>query len=45
LDGTEGRWKPLQASDIYECRAYLTELYRNALAREVRGSGYETETA
>jgi len=42
LDG-EGRWKPLQASDIYECRAYLTELYRNALAPEVRGSGYETE--
>lgn len=42
-DGTEGRWKALQASDIYERRAYLTEVYRNALAREVRGLGYEID--
>jgi conjugative relaxase-like TrwC/TraI family protein len=42
-DGTEGRWKALQASDIYEQRAYLTEVYRNALAREVRSLGYEIE--
>jgi len=42
-DGAEGRWKALQASDIYERRAYLTEVYRNALAREVRDLGYETE--
>ena len=28
-DGTEGRWKALQASGIYERRAYLTEVYRN----------------
>jgi conjugative relaxase-like TrwC/TraI family protein len=35
-DGTEGRWKALQASGIYERRAYLTEVYRNCLAREVR---------
>ncbi|HWW83877.1 MAG TPA: MobF family relaxase, partial [Vicinamibacterales bacterium] len=41
FDGTEGRWKALQASDIYEQRAYLTEVYRNALAREVRALGYE----
>jgi conjugative relaxase-like TrwC/TraI family protein len=40
-DGTEGRWKALQASEIYDCRAYLTEVYRNALAREVRRLGYE----
>jgi conjugative relaxase-like TrwC/TraI family protein len=40
-DGAEGRWKALQASDIYEQRAYLTEVYRNALAREVRSLGYE----
>jgi conjugative relaxase-like TrwC/TraI family protein len=40
-DGTEGSWKALQASDIYEERAYLTEVYRNALAREVRSLGYE----
>jgi conjugative relaxase-like TrwC/TraI family protein len=42
-DGTEGRWKALQASGIYERRAYLTEVYRNALAREVRSLGYEIE--
>ena len=44
FDGTEGRWKALQASDIYERRAYLSEVYRNALAREVRTIGYEIET-
>ena len=42
-DGAEGRWKALQASGIYERRAYLTEVYRNALAREVRQLGYEIE--
>ncbi len=42
-DGAEGRWKALQASDIYEQRAYLTEVYRNALAREVRSLGYEID--
>jgi conjugative relaxase-like TrwC/TraI family protein len=43
FDGTEGRWKALQASEIYERRAFLTEAYRNALAREVRSLGYEIE--
>jgi conjugative relaxase-like TrwC/TraI family protein len=43
-DSAEGRWKALQASGIYERRAYLTEVYRNALAREVRSLGYEIET-
>jgi conjugative relaxase-like TrwC/TraI family protein len=42
-DGTEGRWKALQASDIYAQRAYLTEVYRNALAHEVRALGYTTQ--
>jgi hypothetical protein len=42
-DGTEGRWKALQASGIYERRAYLTEVYRNSLARQVRSLGYEIE--
>src|SRR5216683_697897 len=42
-DGSEGRWKALQASGLYERRAYLTEVYRNALAREVRSLGYEIE--
>jgi conjugative relaxase-like TrwC/TraI family protein len=42
-DGVEGRWKALQASGLYERRAYLTEVYRNALAQEVRGLGYDVE--
>ena len=42
-DGDEGRWKALQASGIYERRAYLTEVYRNSLAREVRALGYDVE--
>ena len=42
-DGTEGRWKALQASDIYERRAYLSEVYRNALARRVTDLGYNLE--
>jgi len=42
-DGTEGLWKALQASGIYEQRAYLTEVYRNALAREVCCLGYEID--
>src|SRR5271167_2725990 len=42
-DGTEGRWKALQASDIYTQRAYLTEVYRNALAHQVRALGYDTD--
>lgn len=43
-DGIEGRWKALQASGIYERRAYITEVYRNELAREVRWLGYEIES-
>ena len=42
-DGAEGRWKALQASGLYERRAFLTEVYRNALANEVRNLGYEIE--
>ncbi len=43
-DGAEGRWKALQTSGIYERRAYLTEVYRNELAREVKALGYEIES-
>jgi len=43
FDGAEGWWKALQASDIYERRAYLTEVYRNVLARGVRELGYEID--
>ena len=42
-DGAEGRWKALQASGIYERRAYVTEAYRNSLALQVRSLGYEIE--
>jgi conjugative relaxase-like TrwC/TraI family protein len=42
-DGIEGRWKALQASDIYERRAYLSEVYRNALARRVTDLGYQID--
>ncbi|PYR98490.1 MAG: hypothetical protein DMG15_21650 [Acidobacteria bacterium] len=42
-DGTEVCWKALQASGIYERTAYLTEVYRNALARKVRALGFEIE--
>ncbi len=43
-DNIEARWKALQASGIYDRRSYLTEVYRNALAREVRSLGYEIQT-
>ncbi|HEX3722793.1 MAG TPA: MobF family relaxase [Nitrolancea sp.] len=42
-DGAEGRWKALQASGIYERRAYVTEVYRNSLALQVRSLGYNIE--
>jgi len=42
-DAAEGKWKALQASDIYAQREYLTEVYRNALAREVTRLGYQIE--
>jgi len=42
-DATEDRWKALQAGGIYERRTYLTEVYRNALAWQVRRLGYEIE--
>ncbi len=43
-DSEEDRWKALQAGGIYQRRAYLSEVYRNALAREVMRLGYEIET-
>jgi len=41
FDSAEQRWKALQASGIYRRRAFVSEVYRNALAREVRQLGYE----
>ena len=43
-DGAEARWKALQAFGLYERRSYRTEVYRNALAREVRALGYGLKT-
>lgn len=42
-DGAESRWKALAAYDVYQHREYLTEIYRNSLAREVARLGYEIE--
>jgi conjugative relaxase-like TrwC/TraI family protein len=42
-DAVEGKWKALAAWDIYQQREYLTEVYRNALAREVAKLGYQIE--
>jgi conjugative relaxase-like TrwC/TraI family protein len=44
FDGVEAKWKALQASGIYERRAYLTEVYRNALAAQVLRLGYEIDS-
>jgi conjugative relaxase-like TrwC/TraI family protein len=40
-DEVEERWKALQATDIYKSRAYLSEVYRNSLARQLLDLGYE----
>lgn len=42
-DGAEGRWKALAPYGIWQRREYLTEVYRNALAREVTSLGYQIE--
>jgi conjugative relaxase-like TrwC/TraI family protein len=42
-DEKTGKWKALDARGLYERRAYLTEVYRNVLAHEVRTLGYEIE--
>ncbi len=36
-------WKALHSPSVYQRRAYLTEVYRNALARKVMALGYEIE--
>ena len=40
-DEKENTWKALQASELYAQREYLTEVYRNALAREMITLGYQ----
>jgi conjugative relaxase-like TrwC/TraI family protein len=43
-DPVEDRWKALQASGIYERRAFLSEVYRNRLAHIVQQLGYQIES-
>lgn len=42
-DEKTGKWKALDARGVYEKRALITEVYRNVLAREVMGLGYEIQ--
>jgi conjugative relaxase-like TrwC/TraI family protein len=42
-DSKGGRLLALESSPIFERTKYLTEVYRNALAREVRRLGYQIE--
>lgn len=42
-DESTGKWKALDARGLYERRAYLSEVYRNVLAREVKNLGYKIE--
>jgi conjugative relaxase-like TrwC/TraI family protein len=43
-DEATGNWKALHSPTLYERRGYLTEVYRNALAREVMALGYQIES-
>src|ERR1039457_5148080 len=43
-DEATGQWKALHSPTLYDRRGYLTEVYRNALAREVKALGYEIES-
>lgn len=42
-DSTGGRLLALESSNIFERTKYLTEVYRNALARKVQQLGYQIE--
>ena len=42
-DAETDKWKALYSPTLYEHRGYLTEVYRNALARECKALGYEIE--
>jgi len=42
-DSKSGRLLALESSNIFERTKYLTEVYRNALAREVQRLGYQIE--
>src|SRR5580658_9422212 len=42
-DEATGQWKSLHSPTLYERRGYLTEVYRNSLARRCIELGYELE--
>jgi conjugative relaxase-like TrwC/TraI family protein len=42
-DEATGQWKSLHSPTLYQRRGYLTEVYRNSLARKVMELGYEIE--
>lgn len=41
-DGVEGKWKALDATEVYQQTGYLTEVYRNEAARVLNTLGYQT---
>jgi conjugative relaxase-like TrwC/TraI family protein len=43
-DGVEKRFKALEASQLYNQATFVTEVYRNALAKRVLDLGYEIES-
>lgn len=43
FDAVDNKWYALQASEIFDQRAYLTEFCRNVAARETMKLGYEIE--
>lgn len=42
-DPVEERWKALQATGLYQRRAFFTEFYRNTLAQKIQELGFEIE--
>ena len=41
--GDDGKWQSIETGDIYKNQLYIGQTYRNELAREMRGLGYEIE--
>jgi conjugative relaxase-like TrwC/TraI family protein len=42
-DGVEGKWKALDATEIYQQTSYLTEVYRNNAAQVLNRLGYQIQ--
>ena len=41
--GEDGKWRSIETGDIYKNQLYIGQTYRNELAREMKGLGYEIE--